>query len=87
MQTYKLNLLLVNSRYGDLERRVIREFVRNRGTNEFWWFEELKLFLLQLVENGLLRGTGQIRTVGGLVQQLYKLTDVGREYINLWPTE
>src|SRR5437588_11597928 len=24
MQTYKLNLLLVNSRYGDLEQRVIR---------------------------------------------------------------
>jgi 5-methylcytosine-specific restriction endonuclease McrA len=35
MRIYKLNLLLVNSRYGDLEQRVIRRFVKDRTVNEF----------------------------------------------------
>ena len=86
MRIYKLNLLLVNSRYGNLERRVIGGFVKDRNTDEFWWFEDMTIFLLYLMEDGLLRDTGQARTVGGLAQRLYKLTDKGREYVNQWPT-
>src|SRR6059058_4281780 len=42
IQTYKLNLLLVNSRYGDLEQRVIRTFVKDRTMDAFWWFVDME---------------------------------------------
>jgi hypothetical protein len=86
MQIYKLNLLLVNSRFGDLERRVIRNFVKVRTTDEFWWFADMDILLLYLLDDGLLQDTGQVRNVGGLVQKLYKLTKKGQEYIAQWPT-
>jgi hypothetical protein len=85
MQTYKLNLLLVNSRYGDLEQRVIRGFVKDRTTDEFWWFVDMEILLLNLLEDGLLQDEGQTKNVGGLVQKLYKLTAKGREYVAQWP--
>lgn len=45
MQIYKLNLTLVNSRYGDLEQRIIRGFVKDRSTDECWWFAEMEILL------------------------------------------
>src|SRR5437879_5881813 len=50
MQTYKLNLFLVSSRYGDLEQRLIRKFVKDRRTNEFWWFATMDILLLYLID-------------------------------------
>ncbi len=86
MHIYKLNLLLVNSRYGDLEQRVIRKFVKDRTTDEFWWFADMDILLVYLLDDGLLQEVGQTRAVGGLVQNLYKLTSKGREYVGRWPT-
>jgi hypothetical protein len=86
MQVYKLNLLLVNSRYGDLEQRIIRKFIKDRSGDEFWWFVEMDILLLYLLDDGLLQDTGTTRQVGGLVQKLYKLTTKGQEYIAQWPT-
>lgn len=86
MQIYKLNLFLVNSRYGDLEQRVIRHFVKDRTTDEFWWFADMDILLLYLIDYGLLQDTGQVRKVGGLVQKLYKLTKKSQEYVAQWPT-
>lgn len=86
MQVYKLNLALVNSRYGDLEQRIIRRFVKDRSSNEFWWFVDLDILLAYLLEDGLLEDTGQTRQVGGLIQRLYQLTVRGREYVDRWPT-
>jgi hypothetical protein len=85
MQTYKLNLLLMNSRYGDLEQRVIRGFVKDRSTDEFWWFVDMEILLLNLLEDGFLQDGGQSKYVGGLVQKLYKLTVKGRDYVAQWP--
>jgi HNH endonuclease len=87
MQLYKLNLLLVNSRYGDLEQRVIRRFVKDRQTDEFWWFADMDILLLYLTDDGLLQDTGQTRTVGGLVQKRYQLTKKGHDYVAQWPTD
>jgi len=80
MRIYKLNLLLVNSRYGDLEQRVIRRFVKDRTTDEFWWFVDMDILLLNLVEDGILQETDRTRNVGGLVQKLYKLSTKGQDY-------
>ncbi len=86
MQIYKLNLLLVSGHYGDLEQRVMRKFVRDRKNQEFWWFAEMEILLDHLIHDGLLQGTSQVKSVGGLEQRLYMLTKKGREYIDQWPT-
>jgi hypothetical protein len=86
MEIYKLNLLLSNSRYGDLEQRVIRRFVKDRSTDEFWWFADMDILLTYLVDDGLLEETGQTRQIGGLVQKLYRLTKKGLDYVAQWPS-
>jgi HNH endonuclease len=86
MRVYKLNLSLVNGRYGDLEQRVIRTFVKDRAIGTFWWFEDMEIMLLYLLEDGVLKATNQERIVGGLVQKLYELTVKGQEYIAQCPT-
>src|SRR5262249_12914391 len=85
MQTYKLNLHLVNSRYGDLEQRVIRRFIKDRTSNDFWWFVDMEILLLNLLDDELLQDGGQTKVIGGLVQKLYKLTVKGMDYIAQWP--
>lgn len=87
MRVYKLNLLLLNSRYGDLEQRVIHLFINDRSTVDFWWFNEMEILLVRLLDDGLLRRTEETRSVGGLVQNLYKLTEQGTSYIRQWPVE
>ena len=86
MRTYKLNLLLVHSRYGDLEQRLLRKFVKDRKIEEFWWFAEMEILLSYLLDDGLLLDTGKTRQLGGLAQKLYKLTNSGKQYIAQWPT-
>ena len=85
MRTYKLNLLLVHSRYGDLEQRVIRMFVKDRTTDEFWWFADMEILLIYLLDDGLLEETGYTRQAGGLAQKQYKLTKKGQAYVGQWP--
>jgi len=87
MQVYKLNLFLINSRYGDLEQRVIRGFIQDRSTDGFWWFAEMEILLLYLLDDGLLEDTGQTKQVAGLTQNLYRLTKTGHEYIAQWPRD
>jgi hypothetical protein len=86
MRTYKLNLLLVHSRYGDLEQRLIRMLVKDRTTDEFWWFADMQILLPYLLDDGLIQDTGKMRKQGGLVQKLYKLTKNGQMYVAQWPT-
>lgn len=87
MQRYKLNLLLVNSRYGDLEQRVIYHFVKHRASEGFWWFADMEILLIRLLEDGLLTSSGQTRLIAGLAQKLYKLTKNGIGYVQQWPTD
>ena len=85
MQLYKWNLRLVNGRYGDLEQRVIRGFVRDRSADDFWWFADMDIFVRCLLEDGILEDTGDSRNVGGLLQKRFRLTAAGRDYIANWP--
>jgi hypothetical protein len=86
MRIYKLHLLLINSRYGDLEQRLIRLFAKDRTTNEVWLMGELEILLMYLLEDELLEDTKQTRAPGGGVEQkLYRWTRKGRDYIAQWP--
>lgn len=87
MRIYKLNLLLVNSRYGDLEQRIIHHFVKAGASEGFWWFAEMEIMLDRLLEDGLLLDSGRTRLVAGLNQRLYKLTKIGANHVQQWLTE
>jgi len=85
MQSYKLNLLWVSGRYGDLEQRLIRKFAKDR-TTEVWLMAEFEILVSYLLEDGLLEDTKQTRTAsGGGEQKLYRLTKTGRDYVAKWP--
>ncbi len=86
MCTYKLNLLLLNSRYGDLEQRIIRSFIKEKIA-EYWWFADMEILLFCLLEDGLIEDSKQTRQVGGLLQRRYTLTGKGTEYIAQWPSD
>jgi DNA-binding PadR family transcriptional regulator len=60
--------------------------VKDRSGEDFWWFADMEIMLLYLLDDGLLQDSGQTRVVGGLPQKLYKLTTKGREYVSQWPT-
>jgi len=87
MVAYKRNLLVFSSRYGDLERRVIRRFSESSDIGEIWLISDLDILLRNLLEDGLLQDTGDVRgygSGGGPVQKRYCLTDAGRAYIEAW---
>jgi len=85
MRIYKLNLLLVNSRYGDLEQRVMKRFIGDRTLTDFWWFADMEILLQRLIDDGLLAASGQTQLVGGLSQNQYVLTKQGTDYVSQWP--
>lgn len=87
MQIYKLNLMLINSRYGDLEQRVVHQFIKDRAKDGFWWFTDMEILLLRLLEDSLLQPSAETRSRAGLEQKLYKLTGAGLEYIQRWPID
>ena len=87
MQIYKLNLGFVNGRYGELEKRVLQRFRTDRTSNTFWWFLEMDILLTCLIQDGLVETSGKTKTVGGLIQNAYSLTQLGRDYIAQWPQD
>jgi hypothetical protein len=83
---YKHRLLMLNSRYGDLERRLIENFARNRGCDDIWILDDLEILVMYLVEDGIIRPTGLVEEVKEktLSKKQYQLTDKVRDYINRW---
>lgn len=72
MHQYKFNLSLRNSRYGDLEQRLMRKFAKDRTGDEVWLIGELEILLAYLLEDGVLEDAKKTRTMeGGLVRKLY----------------
>jgi hypothetical protein len=85
MQLYKINLLRISGRYGDLEQRLLRRFAKE-STNDVWLMAELEILVIYLLEDGLLEDTQQTRTVTGSVEHKhYRLTKKGRAFIAQWP--
>jgi HNH endonuclease len=84
MGQYKANLTLLNSRYGDLERRVLDYFVQDAdgGTNEISLPESLSMLLWHLVADGMLELVDQGgAAIGGDVLGIYRLTENGKELV------
>lgn len=87
MLIYKSNLSIINSRYGDFERRVMQVFGQEPNANQIWLPGGLEIMLMYLMNDGLLVDTGQNSGVimsGMPSQKLYQLTPKGRQFINKW---
>lgn len=87
MQQYKTNLAIINSRYGDLEQRLLRTFAENPTVNSMWLPGGLDILLMYLLKDGLLVDTGKnggVIIAGVPSRELYMLTDKGRDFINKW---
>lgn len=84
MQAYKANLALLNSRYSDLEKRIIDAFIKDRSKKEILIPGGLDLMLMYLMEDGLIIDTGKTTGVilsGMPSQKLYALTAQGEDLI------
>lgn len=84
---YKANLSILNSRYGDFERRILEVFAKDTGTNQIVLPGGLDIMLMYLIKDGMLVDTGQNSGViisGMPSQKLYQLTEKGRQFVNEW---
>jgi hypothetical protein len=87
MRLYKHNLGVLNSRYGDMEQRILRVFAESPGTDEMWLPGGLDVMLLYLLRDGLLLNTGHNggAIIAGVPSRvLYRLTPAGREFVGKW---
>jgi hypothetical protein len=93
MYRYKANLSILNSRYGDLERRVLQYFADHLGSNEITLFGGLDVLLFYLLRDKLIVDTGERDGVGFGAgadgdqvwsHVTYQLTEKGRTFIEKW---
>ncbi|HKQ08162.1 MAG TPA: hypothetical protein VJ464_23755 [Blastocatellia bacterium] len=73
----------LNSRYGDLERRVLKFFAEDPNLESVWINKGFDILLMYLVEDGLLikdEGLKYYYAEGNPFQ----LTDKGREFVKRW---
>jgi hypothetical protein len=84
MLQYKANLSLLNSRYGDLEQRVLKIFAGSPVREEIWLYKSLDILLMYLIEDGLLMNDKDNLRLIASEWNVYKLTSKGREFIARW---
>jgi hypothetical protein len=93
MRRYKANLGVLNSRYGDLERRVLQFFADHPDKNTITLFGGLDILLSYLIRDNLISDTGERNGVGlgGAPADeeiwshvTFRLTDAGRAFVDKW---
>jgi HNH endonuclease len=87
MTQYKTNLSVLNGRYGDLEKRVLRVFAEKPEQTQIYILRGLGILLMNLLKDGLLRSEdGREEFLGDEFGQPapYELTPKGREFIRKW---
>lgn len=84
MLQYKANLSLLNSRYGDLEQRVLKIFAANPACEDIWLDKSLDILLMYLIEDGLIvKDETDLRLLAS-EWNVYNLTKKGKEFIEKW---
>jgi hypothetical protein len=86
MLQYKANLVLLNSRYGDMERRVLDYFAKYPDESVQWLPKHMDILLMYLLEDGLLKESDEISDymLEPLAIKPYTLTPAGRDFIGRW---
>jgi hypothetical protein len=81
MLQYKANLSILNGRYGDLERRVLRYFADHRDRNWIYLSKGFDILLMYLFDDGFLVGTNELKYRFSKEETLYHITAQGREFV------
>lgn len=79
---YKANLGLISSRYGDLERRVLKIFALDGAPDKIMLSKDLRILVMYLIQDGIIERIADNPT--GLISVShddYRLTTVGAEFI------
>jgi hypothetical protein len=89
MLQYKTNLSIINGRYGDLERKVLTYFADHPEIGEIRLSlsGNMDIQILNLLKDGHLTFDRQMKqsfSVGIEPDKIYKLTEVGRQFIRKW---
>jgi hypothetical protein len=87
MLQYKTNLFILNSRYGDLERRTLRLFAEQPNTTQIKLPGGNYIFVMYLIEDGYLihiGKSGEHEAEEFPNYDIYELTAEGREFIGRW---
>lgn len=84
MLQYKANLSVLNSRYGDLEKRVLLIFARHPQYEQIWLDKGSDIHLMYLLEDGLLEKDPDIRYLMSRDGRPYRITPKGREFVDKW---
>lgn len=84
MKQYKANLSILNSRYGELERRVLCYFAEVPEATEIWLAPGLRIMLMYLIEDGLLVQADDIKALSFKERDCYRITGEGREFVRKW---
>jgi len=89
MLQYKANLFTINSRYGDIEKRVLMFFADRPNEDEIRLSlsGNNNIFVMNLLYDGLLEFIRELNcdSVTGVdPDKIYRLTARGREFLNRW---
>jgi hypothetical protein len=94
MKLYKAKLSIMNSKYGDLEKRLLLYFASHPEISEvpFTASKENEIQLIYAVKDGLIRWVREVDAPGGGFTSAYKhtyyeITLEGREFIRKWLSE
>ena len=86
MQQYKINLAVLNDRYSEIERRVLRYFHDNPKARGIKLDSSFDFLLMNAIQDGLVSRlrTSKLRIEGLPVHVVYTITDKGSELIKKW---
>jgi hypothetical protein len=84
MLQYKANLSVLNGRYGDLERRVLRYFAAHRDRDWIYLPRGFDLLLMYLFDDGFLIETDEVKYRFSKEGTLYLITQPGRTFVEKW---
>jgi hypothetical protein len=92
MRQYKTNLSVLNSRYGDLEKRLLQQFADEPQFKAITIPGGMKLLIKHLLDDGLVRMAsaaevgvqGQVMLMGVPSQEYVALTPKGQDFIDRW---
>jgi hypothetical protein len=82
MIQYKMNLSIVNSRYGDLEQRILKIFAANPQQEFIYIYKYLDILLMYVIEDELIEKDESHSLLGEY--SVYELTDKGKTFIDKW---
>lgn len=87
MLTYKANLSILNSRYGDFEKRILKRYAEDPTITEIELPLGFEILAMYLIQDKFLKFTGKesmVHIMGKPTSKIYELTEQGREFIRKW---